>query len=894
MNAPIATLESRTPSGLLFGVIDPILGDEVHGWLFSATDDVIPVLFADGTPAELIEWPLERSDVKEALGTEQKTGYRFRVAGLRKGASIELYALHNQKLSLVAQRTSEAAVLQSEPMQQLAIAEQYARREGAVAITCWDAAHNPIGRAKVLYDVCESKRPTVIFSYLFDEFGGKIWAPLRDSEVVIVTIPWKERRTYHNLIRQMGITFSTVWLCKPRYPTFELASVVSAPDAKLILDLDDNEEHFAMSPAARTKPYGQARLGIARELTHRVEARTVASSSLQNDFGGRVVRHARPYFTESTPRELEGRNLSVGFIGTVRKHKNLLTAARALKIFTWITKVDVTFCVYGDVQPAEYARELEAEGVIIQGTVKSAELQRELSRLDVILTGYPSSETDDTSVTRYQISSKIGDALSVRRPVLVPEGPSVEDLQYVPGVFLFNEASFFSKLAAAMSYKETISLPREFTFEGAYSEFAAAEKIAAHSLRAADAFAGLRDVLPTGHQVDPPTLLLIWKQHDAALYGRRVDQIARSYKKTHPHHKVIVLELLHDQSLTDLKLSIANAYSDAEMIVSASSWKISSEPPSNGAVEYKMLSFKSSSDLPYVFRDFLAKHHVTPKNTTVILFPYTHLLEFILPTLSPYKKIVDVVDNQLSWSSRESSSRVCAQYALLGRTADHLVFNSENTQEFFKKAFCAGSQVPTSLVENWYRLPESFDCSRNLEDPKFSAVYTGNMNDRVDWALVEHVSDELGGAGVVHLAGAAHRGGDGFFRVLGRQNVVYHGPLTELEALQLLAQSHVALMPHAHDNVSAFMNPLKVHMYAALGLQIISTSVPGIAPDLSTLKLCYSAGQFAEAVATALKSWQSNPEAWSSQRKTINAFIDDESNDEAMYLKIITELMSRS
>lgn len=891
MNAPGATLESTAPSGLVFGVIDPILGDEVHGWLFSATDGVIPILFADGTPAELLETQIERSDVKEALGTKQNTGYRFRVAGMRMGASVELYAMHNQKLSLVAQRISEATVLQSEPMPQLAIAEQCAKRDGAVAITCWDAAHNPIGRAKVLYDVCQIQRPAVIFSYLFDEFGGKVWAPLRDSNAVLVTIPWKERQTYHNLIRQMGIKFSTVWLCKPRYPTFELASVVAAPDAKLILDLDDNEEHFAMSPAAQAKPYGQARLGIARELTHRVEARTVASKSLQNVFGGRVVRHARSRFSDSKRRAAEGRHLNVGFIGTVRKHKNLLAAARALKIFSWVTKVDVNFHIYGDVQPADYAQQLEAEGVFIQGTVESAELQRELSSLDIILSGYPSNGNDDMAVTRYQISSKIGDALSVERPILVPEGPSVEDLQDIPGLFLFNGTNFLNQLTAAASYKEPIELPRDFTLEGAYSEFAAAEKIAAHSPRAADAFAGLRDVLSPDQEPDPPTLLLIWKQHDAALYGRRVDQIARAYKKAYPDRKVIVLELLHDQSLKDLKASTANAYSDAEMIVSASSWKISGETSSEEPVSYRMLRFKSSIDIPAVFRDFLAKNRTTPQNTTVILFPYTHLLEFILPTLTPYKKIVDVVDNQLSWKSTDSSRKFCTQYAVLGRVADYLVFNSKNTQDFFTNRFLVGSLPPIYLIENWYRLPVSYKSTQNFFESKFRAIYTGNMNDRVDWALVERVSDELGSDGVVHLAGAAHRAGDGFFRALERQNVVYHGPLSELDALQLLAQSHVALVPHALDNVSTFMNPIKVRMYAALGLPIVSTSVAGIGEKFSTLKTCYSTSQFVETVAAALEAWRSDQDAPHLHSKSLSEFTDSQSPDEAIYLKIIDELM---
>jgi hypothetical protein len=858
MDDSVVTQETGGQTDLVFGAIDVVIGDEVHGWLFSASGDVLPFLVANGTPAQLVEWPIERSDVKEALGTGQNTGYKFRVSGLCKGASVELYALNNRKLSFVAKRTSGATSFQSEPLMQLAMAENLGKLDGAVAITCWDAAHNPIGRAKVLYDVCRTKRPSVIFSYLFDEFGGTIWAPLRDTDTLIVTIPWKKRLTYYALIRMMGITFSTVWLCKPRYPTFELASVISSPNAKFILDIDDNEEQFAMSPNAHDKPYGQAYVGIARELTHRLGARTVASKSLQHEFGGHIVRHARHLFRDLVPRKLNRRQLNLGFIGSVKKHKNLLSAARALKIFSFTTKLDVKFHVYGDVQPIEYARELEIEGVHIRGSVGFAELQRELSCLDIILTGYPSYDDEDASITRYQISSKIGDSLSVGRPVLVPEGPSVNDLQDIPGVFVFNKANFFSKLSAAAAYKGQIHLPLDFTLEGAYAQFAAAENVATPSTCISNSLIHLADGFLTNNKVEPTTLLLIWKQYDAGLFGRRVDQIARSYKRVYPDNRVIILEIIHGDSFDELKKDAANAYSDAELIISLASRKLSGAGYDNDGVLYRMLKVSSLSAVPDVFREFLAQNHVTPNKSLVIIFPYMQLLDTLIPVLGPYKKIVDVVDNQLAWKTKTNSKQIALQYATTARVASHIVFNSKNTQQFFGNAFCTGLRTRNFLIENWYVPPANFSLLPRVRNTKFRLIYIGNMNDRVDWTLIRRVSDELGDEGVVHLAGPAHRANHNFFAVLECKNVCYHGPTSEREALNLLAGSDLAIMPHTYNSVSEFMNPLKLYMYSAMGIQAISTEVPGISLNIANLKIYATGGDFIEAIRLRLKKWSKN------------------------------------
>ena len=211
--------------------------------MFSPRDHVTPVLLVDGRPARLLKWPLARADLKRALRMDQATGFRFELDGARAGAKLELFAFTGRALELLDQTTLAVGSMRLHPMLQLERAAELSKDRACVAVTCWDGSHNPVGRAKVLYDVARTRGPAVLFCYHFDEFGPGLWPPLTGTGVELVQIPWKQRDDYHRLMHDMGLSFRTVWLCKPRLPTFVLAAQIAGPGARLVLDLDDNEEH---------------------------------------------------------------------------------------------------------------------------------------------------------------------------------------------------------------------------------------------------------------------------------------------------------------------------------------------------------------------------------------------------------------------------------------------------------------------------------------------------------------------------------------------------------------------------------------------------------------------------------------------------------------------------
>ena len=851
-----------------FGKITNISGHQIEVLIVGSQTESLPMVFVGLKPAKVIN---ER--VTDGCAEGHAIIFTFETSGIIKGDQISLWAMTDSEVYLCESRIAYEAAFERSPLLQMSRAAKVATQRTAVAVTCWEGGHNPIGRAKVLYDVVKGNRPVVLFCFLFPEFGGEIWAPFRTENENIVTIPWSERFYYLSLARAMGIEFDTVWMCKPRLPTFELAAGIAGPDARLVLDIDDNEEHFSRSKGAQTKAYGAASIGVSRQLMANVPARTAASAPLVRDFDAVMVRHARcdlrglqrrrrSYNTDESAKIIK-----IGFIGTVRTHKRVLEAARRIRRLNSEQAMRYEFHVYGDIQPEQLCLDLQDASAVVRQNIPADELPECLGNMDVILSGFPSRSSADNAITKYQISSKIGDALSIGKPVLVPEGPSVKDLGETPGVFLFSEETFEDQLMNATRGRSQIfTLPRSFSLKAAYDGFLEAERRAESALRMKQAIGLLAEKrLPDELAQSPkPTLLLIWKQHDAGYYGRRIDQVCRAYGRAFPEHRVVVLEILHrsqsgkyDHDLGDL--------TEFSYIRTLNNQKQSGRFTVADGTEYRQVKCDDLQAMRHVILEFLGANKILPTNAVIVVFPNVMHLDQIYDLIHPYPLITDVVDNQLSWMTGKARLEVMRQYFSLVRMSDQVIFNSENNAEFFKSSgMLSATEAKISVIPNWYQLPAAPVPSVNSVEsrPKkttFDVFYSGNMNDRIDWGLMDDVAG-ANNALRLHLIGEAGRAEDEISRILQRPNVLYHGPLPEFKTLELLAIADLTILPHVVDKVSKFMNPLKVHMYAALNLQTLATDIPGVG-ESDLLTVCRDRLEFLNELKHLISRWQASENA---------------------------------
>lgn len=846
--------ELQKLQGLAVGRIESFSGDAVTGWLYAPTENILPILYIDGQQVELVDWPVPRQDLRRTFRSDKAAAFKFRANGYQEGARVELHGLIRGQMRIITETVTPRARIERDFWRQLDRVREAARRDGSVAVTNWDGAHNPIGRAKVLYDVLAQERPAALITYIMGEFGTSLWPPLLDADINILTIPWAQRDAYHEVLRKESVEFGTVWICKPRLPNFLLASSVASESARIILDYDDNDDHFSSSKASQRKIYGSAGLGLSREMQRRVPTRTVASSSLRRDYGGHIVRHARnpaDFAAEDDGRQKDG-IVRVGFIGTARPHKNLAAAARAVVRANWAISETVEFHVYGDIKPEALRVQLVELGVVTRGMISTADLPSALAELDVVLSGFPGSGESDFEASKYQITAKIGDALASGKPVLVPRSPSVEDLEGVEGVYLFDEEDFGVQLTRAIRREKETSLPWEFTLAGALESFQSAEREAEVAPRASEVFSILPKTAGGEHGGVAPAsnrYLLLWKQNDAGLYGRRVDQVARALKVDDPDADVVVLELLHDVDRKSLKERSADMLSDASLIADLASAKGPTGHRDEYGVRYDLISFAARASIPELLFDYLAEHSLTPDDTTIIAFPQLRYYDEMARVLHPYRRVVDVVDNHFAWSNGNSERELtlAKHYAELFYDAAAIVFNSASNREYFETLGVLPSDSLVETIPNWYYSSSSPEGSERSGEDMLSVVYSGNMNDRVDWgtmaALVESRDDVR-----LHLVGAAERAADEFFGLLLHDRVQYHGPLSENATRAVLAEADVAVMPHVRNLVSDFMNPLKVHMYRSCDVPVVATDVLGVAEGDEGIRVARDQAEFLQLV----------------------------------------------
>ncbi len=820
----------------------------IPGWLISIEPFVYPILLVNGQNATLLRWPIQRPDVNDALGLSGDYGFEFEYKNLQPGDVIELFVFQDDIMKCLAQVISTDVSYRPSIFRQIDVAKSLSKSPECVAITCWDGGHNPIGRAYVLYQIIRSQRPAVLLAYSFDEFSSELWKPLQNTYFNYILIPWRDRFEYLEYMDLHALKFNTIWMCKPRLPTFELTAYISDSESKIILDHDDNESYFS----SRTKIdsfYGPNTTSVSNYLTSKVTAHTCASQSLANLYSGKVVRHARENFKNSPPN-LDTTNLiKIGFIGTIRPHKGLLEAAKAIKLAAWSLQLQIEFHVYGDFAPKTIKKELENFGVITLENVDLTQLNNKLQELDIILTGFPTNNISDAEINKYQISSKIGDALANGRPALVPMSASTMDLEHAPGVYLFDKDTFSEVLLRILANLNPVSLPDEFTYEGAYKSFVEAEKAATAKPIEINLLHHKKNLV-----LERKRIVLVWKQHDSGLYGRRIDQIARIFSLLDDNLDIIIMELWHKTTSQDHREQSNQFSSESRHLSYLLDMKLHSTIKTNNRIYYKSILYTSSESLDLEFLKFMNRNEISAANTIFVLFPIIRFLEKILPIISEFLIVSDFVDNQFSWASGETAARYASQYYQLAKSAKLLIFNSHDNLSYFRDAkFLEGvDEDKITVIPNWYCEPPNNSAhvvklsDRRKENAQF--LFSGNLNDRVDWDLLRDLAS-LREDVFIHIVGNGRRVSEHLQALWPYKNIVYWGPMPEAKVRDLAELCCAGLVPHKLDDKSKFMNPLKIQMYANLNLPVISMDVPGIVKT-KHISICSTPQQF---IAAAIK-----------------------------------------
>lgn len=897
---------------MVLGNLERVENGQIHGWIYCQGEEVLPYVTVDGEPCSLIDAGISRPDVNESLKINEKTGFLVSIDGNYAFGNheVELHAIAESTTKVVCKKEFNFGHTLYNLNNCTQLLQRLSSQENSTAIVVWEGTHNPIGRAKVLYDIVSKSQETVIFAFSFN-FSPNVWSPLIDAGTNIVLLPWEKRGSFEKIIDGNNISFENIWICKPRYPSFVLANILSAKsNAKLILDIDDNEEHMGLGDESKNTVYGNITQSICDKITSRIQSKSVASASLQKKYGGEILRHVRKPLdadellalstvvekqnnqndkSPTTEQNDYSTRIVIGFVGTARAHKGLEEVAKAIATYNAFvnqSNSEIVLEVCGHYIPGSLQNTLAQQGVITSGQVSMSQLDSKLSTFDAIVCGYPEVKT--SPINEYQISSKVGDALRLGKPVLLPETPATYDLEKHSGIILFDRHDIFEKLDYLIKIcgdKATFELPTEFTLEHGEKVF---ENLLATASTSDDSLKSLEFVSDSNAVDDQDSqknkLLLIWKQQDAGLYGRRIDQIARSFLKANSDNEVHILEIMPKGNLSIFKKQQSGYGSDGSKILELFEKKKYTYDL-NG-VKHTTILHDGPSSIEDGIKDFQERYSLHASNTLVVYFPLIPCFQSVYKNFISFKSVVDIVDNQLSWDSKGKSNVLAKlQYQTLISKAEKLVFNSSaNREEFISSnKFYIEKDKPVETIPNWYTLPRNISIeSKRGSKQTFNVVYSGNMNDRIDWELLGKLSNKFANEISLHLVGVSTRSSEKLRELLMCDNVNYHGPRSESELISILKFADLAIVPHKVDEVSKFMNPLKVFMYEKIGLPIVSTELPGVSEEGGAVKICKSHDDFINAVGKSIDDSSVSHNRARMSRVNLH--------DEEKYLFVIDEL----
>lgn len=770
------------------------------------------------------------------------------------------------------------------------------------AVVCWDVAHNPVGRAHVLYRLLERDWEPELIGPAFRRFGSGLWPPLRDEGLTLRSFPadtladvWTE-----GAILALSHRYDLVVISKPRLPGLLLGLLLAEQShCPIVIDTDESEHAFMEHHGADgapdrasllTEPFGVIGTELAAGLLEIADARTASSPLLQMEHGGHLVRHARDESALLPARAAARRQLGfvdndfvVAFAGTIRPHKGLDTVLSAIEA---LGDPSLRLLLVGPVHDATLRARLAAQpsGRVVhhQGTSLGG-LGAFLAAADLV----PLLQDPSARIAQTQVPAKLADALQHGVPVVASDVPPLRDLARRGAIDLIAPQDFPGYLAAALSRGHSPARARaarrvfdgEFGFEVNRARLNLAIDEAMRGFnpvrhRASEALATLRR--ETRRAARPPIdlpalaqgaqdLVFFWKQNDSDLFGRRSDMVAKYLRLSGRFRRVLHFDL--PLPMFDLR-NMARAHHDGAATTGAMQARstiaralgLADEP---GLLRALMLTHSLANETvvggqrthdPAAFADFvlarMQEHGMDPATTLAWVCPVVWGFAEIASRLRFARVVVDLIDDQRTWKmDAPRHARMEAEYAATLAAADLVLTNCAGNRKRF-----ANQRSDIHVVPNG----AEFDMpSETVPIPAALAAlpgpvlgYAGNLRNRVDWDLIAAIATARPAWSITLLGPLDNP--EAAAAMARHTNVHLLGPVEYETMRACLRHFDVAIVPHRMDAMTDAMNPLKVYNYLAAGRPVVATAIANMDDVQDLIAMASDAPGFITAVESAL------------------------------------------
>ena len=669
------------------------------------------------------------------------------------------------------------------------------------------------------------------------------------------------------------------------------------------LTLDEALAAASADPAGTKMPFSEVWTRLGETLVSHADAVTVSNAALQRRFGGIFVRHGRdekkfrldPIVRARVRDEfgLTADDVAIIFIGTPRPHKGIFRIAEALE------RIDddrLVFVVIGTITDARiraaFAKYKKAR-IRFFGNQPWERLHELIQMADqVAILQDPASP-----IAQYQIPAKLTDALSIGLPAIVTRVPPLEDIIAAGAVTVVDDDAGLDRvLRNAVRHEELdpaeiARVRRAFLSEFSFSVNAAriemSDSIALEAsrrpaspllaetvLRIADHYGVEHPLLdrlrgpaaPAMIARDKPfDLVFFWKQNDSDIYGRRSDMMVKYLLQSGRISRILHFDRL--LSLSDLERNI--------------------DPGADGALHQGNLVYLNTvrrvlrmADSPRVMRrSFLCRDGSRPQSALGRELPgrdqypdfirttmretgfNSSAVAWVCPVVFDFPQIqqefgfsrviADLIDDQRQWQAKpDYMQRVTRNYADILGEADLVVANCTPVQEGFRDLRDDIVVVPNGAEV--FAPGRVWEIPEDMADlPRPIIGYVGNLRDRIDLPLIELLARRHPKWSIL-LVGSAHDAKDVIALAERTPNIHLLGVRPYEVALGYIHNFDVAIMPHLNNALSERMNPLKLYVYYALGVPIVTSDVANIADIGPLVTVAQTHVAFLAAVEAAL------------------------------------------
>jgi glycosyltransferase involved in cell wall biosynthesis len=169
----------------------------------------------------------------------------------------------------------------------------------------------------------------------------------------------------------------------------------------------------------------------------------------------------------------------------------------------------------------------------------------------------------------------------------------------------------------------------------------------------------------------------------------------------------------------------------------------------------------------------------------------------------------------------------------------------------------------------WEGAPPSL---RELPRPRIGLV--GNLNDRVDWDLIEGLARRRPDWHVALVGPVYHarrETNEAIERLQRLPNVVYVGSVARTQLPATMAALDVGLIPYRITQATSRINPLKLYQYLATGIPVVATPIAAIAEVNGAASIASTLDDFVSGVRSAIASRQ-DARACAERRRQARAF----------------------